>query len=47
MSGNGAPTVVVGVDGSDRADRALDWSIEEAQLDETALATYERRVLVR
>jgi hypothetical protein len=47
MSESGAPTVVVGVDGSDRADRALDCSIEEAQLDETALARSERRVLVR
>jgi nucleotide-binding universal stress UspA family protein len=32
MSENGSPTVVVGVDGSDQADRALDWSIEEALL---------------
>jgi nucleotide-binding universal stress UspA family protein len=32
MHENAAHTVVVGVDGSDRADRALDWSIDEALL---------------
>lgn len=32
MQENSEHTVVVGVDGSDQADRALDWSIEEALL---------------
>jgi nucleotide-binding universal stress UspA family protein len=32
MQGNVGQTVVVGVDGSDQADRALTWSIEEALL---------------
>jgi nucleotide-binding universal stress UspA family protein len=31
------PVIVVGVDGSDRADRALDWSIAEAELRGLAL----------
>jgi nucleotide-binding universal stress UspA family protein len=32
MQENGKHTVVVGVDGSDQAERALSWSIEEALL---------------
>jgi nucleotide-binding universal stress UspA family protein len=33
VEGNGdRPVIVVGVNGSDRSDRALDWSIDEAKL---------------
>jgi nucleotide-binding universal stress UspA family protein len=33
MEGNGdQPVIVVGVNGTDRAERALDWSIDEARL---------------
>lgn len=32
MSENGSTTIVVGVDGSDQGERALDWAIAEAKL---------------
>ena len=32
MNGSGLETIVVGVDGSENGERALDWAIEEAKL---------------